>query len=230
MTMMTKWKYKQAQDEYRLEAGDIWQAEGGHTLVVGDIQRGDHLKVASAFGPVKLLYSDPPWGRNLTVKFREQASASGDADYEGVLLGVCEVAKLCGTGFIEMNVRDAHILQRLMEQSGAVGVRRWSITYPGKRRCVLLGAGWGAPIDFSTVPDPTGLDDTFKGSPTWALTHFTKPGDVVMDPCLGLGTTVMAAVHTGRRCIGTELNPTKLAEVVRWLDNRGFKPQKVGQL
>ncbi|MEN3369817.1 MAG: hypothetical protein V7609_1960 [Verrucomicrobiota bacterium] len=36
---------------------------------------------------------------------------------------------------------------------------------------------------------------------------FTKPGDVVLDPFLGVGTTLDAARELGRRGIGIELNP-----------------------
>ncbi len=35
----------------------------------------------------------------------------------------------------------------------------------------------------------------------------TKPGDVVLDPFFGSGTTGMVAIELGRKCIGIELNP-----------------------
>src|SRR5262249_16881429 len=35
---------------------------------------------------------------------------------------------------------------------------------------------------------------------------FTKPGDLVCDPFMGLGTTGVAAVALGRRFVGVELN------------------------
>ncbi len=42
----------------------------------------------------------------------------------------------------------------------------------------------------------------------------TKPGDIVLDPFLGSGTTAMVALELGRRAIGIDLNPEycKMAE------------------
>ena len=42
--------------------------------------------------------------------------------------------------------------------------------------------------------------------PSWFIKLFTKPGDVVLDPFLGSGTTAIAANNLGRYCIGIEIN------------------------
>jgi DNA modification methylase len=39
----------------------------------------------------------------------------------------------------------------------------------------------------------------------------TKPGDEVLDPFVGRGTTVIVAKQLGRRAVGIELNPTYAA-------------------
>ena len=33
---------------------------------------------------------------------------------------------------------------------------------------------------------------------------YSRPGDLVVDPCMGAGTTLVAAVELGRRAIGCE--------------------------
>ncbi len=38
-----------------------------------------------------------------------------------------------------------------------------------------------------------------------AIASYTKPGDLVLDPMCGIGTTLVEAVHLGRRAIGVEL-------------------------
>lgn len=42
--------------------------------------------------------------------------------------------------------------------------------------------------------------------PAWFVRLFTQPGDVVLDPFMGSGTTLAAAVGIGRRAIGVDIN------------------------
>lgn len=43
--------------------------------------------------------------------------------------------------------------------------------------------------------------------PTWFIKLFTQPGDVVLDPFIGSGTTALAAVKLGRIYVGIDTNP-----------------------
>ena len=43
---------------------------------------------------------------------------------------------------------------------------------------------------------------------------YTRPGDLVCDPCAGGGTTLLAAVQCGRRAIGSEMDPETHAQAV----------------
>lgn len=43
--------------------------------------------------------------------------------------------------------------------------------------------------------------------PAWFIQLFTKPGDVVLDPFLGSGTTALAAARLGRKYVGIDFNP-----------------------
>ena len=42
--------------------------------------------------------------------------------------------------------------------------------------------------------------------PSWFIKLFTKPGDVVLDPFVGSGTTALAAIQLGRNYIGIDIN------------------------
>ncbi len=36
---------------------------------------------------------------------------------------------------------------------------------------------------------------------------YSRPGDLIVDPYAGSGTTLLAAAMEGRRCIGAEMDP-----------------------
>ena len=42
--------------------------------------------------------------------------------------------------------------------------------------------------------------------PTWFIRLFTQPGDVVLDPFIGSGTTAVAAKKLGRKYVGIDIN------------------------
>ena len=57
--------------------------------------------------------------------------------------------------------------------------------------------------------------------PSFFIKLFTLPGDVVLDPFMGSGSTALAAHHLGRKWIGFDLSPesceaasVRLAEAV----------------
>ncbi|MFJ9127693.1 TRM11 family SAM-dependent methyltransferase [Streptomyces sp. NPDC102340] len=57
-----------------------------------------------------------------------------------------------------------------------------------------------------------------------AIATFTKPGDLVLDPMCGIGTTLVEAVHLGRHALGVEYEPRwahLAAENLRHADTHG---------
>lgn len=54
--------------------------------------------------------------------------------------------------------------------------------------------------------------------PAWFIKLFTQPGDVVLDPFIGSGTTAVAAKENGRHYVGIELIPDYLEIARKRLD------------
>ncbi len=50
--------------------------------------------------------------------------------------------------------------------------------------------------------------------PSWFIKLFTLPGDVVLDPFIGSGTTAVAALQLSRSFVGVELSPENIATAV----------------
>jgi len=54
--------------------------------------------------------------------------------------------------------------------------------------------------------------------------HYSRPGDLIVDPCAGYGTTLRAASMEGRRAIGAEIDPETHAKAVERL-RQPFTPR-----
>lgn len=55
------------------------------------------------------------------------------------------------------------------------------------------------------------------------IRDYSKPGDLICDPCAGGGTTLLAAAMEGRRAIGAEMDP-KTYELAKKRLARGYTP------
>jgi DNA modification methylase len=63
---------------------------------------------------------------------------------------------------------------------------------------------------------PARLEPAFCAGET-AILDSTKRDDIVLDPYLGSGTTILAAERTGRRGYGVELDPLYVdTAIARW--------------
>jgi len=63
-----------------------------------------------------------------------------------------------------------------------------------------------------------------------AIENSSGVGDLVIDPFLGSGTTLIAADRTGRRCYGMEIDPTYCrVAIARWESFAGEKAVREGK-
>lgn len=88
-----------------------------------------------------------------------------------------------------------------------------------------------SPAKWGTLPGAyvggQGERDHIGGKPLWLMRSiirdYTKPGDLVCDPCAGSGTTLLAAAIEGRRAIGAELDPKTYELGIKRL-SKGYTP------
>jgi site-specific DNA-methyltransferase (adenine-specific) len=95
------------------------------------------------------------------------------------------------------------------------------VSRPRDKRFLSWGSlpGWyKAPRDASIVRGgkPLGLMRAI-------VRHYSRPGDLVCDPCAGGGTTLLAAAVERRRAIGSEIDPITHAAAMARIA-RGFTP------
>ena len=167
-----------------------------------------------------VVYSAPPWGPGNLAYWRTVNKDSHRPSWPLFLERFCaEVARYStGPVFVEMGLRWETELVAAMERAGLPFVQRWECLYGNPKRPNALCLFRSAPLD------PHGA--TGKGGPDlvrWALGAVgVGPGQIVLDPCTGLGTTARVAVERGAVFRGAELNPERAARAMQWL-----KPSEV---
>lgn len=64
--------------------------------------------------------------------------------------------------------------------------------------------------------------------PEKAIKHYSYPGEWIIDPCGGLGTTALAAIRQGRNGVSLDISPDYTTEAIKVLSRglRGVRPRK----
>lgn len=102
-------------------------------------------------------------------------------------------------------------------QGPATGAEGFVVAWNGKGVARWNGGGKRGVYDFKTGgPERDGRHPTEKPRRLMSalVADFTQPGDLIIDPFMGGGTTGVAALYAGRRFIGVELQ-RKYFEVAR---------------
>ena len=114
--------------------------------------------------------------------------------------------------------RAAHVNNIRLGRTGRNRSNVWD--YPG----VNVSAG---AVEDASRSDALALHPTIKPVKLLAeaILDTSRPGDIVLDPFLGAGSTLMAAERTGRICRGIELDPRYAdATLRRWRAYTGDEP------
>lgn len=80
-------------------------------------------------------------------------------------------------------------------------------------------SNWGSlPGAYTGTPGNRNLG-FMGGKPVWLMNaiirDYTRPGDLVCDPCAGMATTAIACESLGRNFIGSEIDPETFARALR---------------
>lgn len=217
-------------DSLDVQPGDVWQV-GEHILAAGDLERGDARRLLEFVGENPTLsYVDPPWNQGQATRFRHQGGAEGETKFRQLLGEVIEAVHYAShSALVEMGVREWPTLRQLIRDHGGLLCDVYGITYDRKNAAVLARASWTTSGQTSVrSPDLEGADDAV--TPGLAIAFWTQPDDLVFDPCLGRGLTAIEADRIGRRCVGLELNPRRVAVAVSKLAHSERPARKIATL
>ena len=120
------------------------------------------------------------------------------------------------------------------ENTQAVGFH--STYIPEERRAIDLERGTPVTDWWTDIKTVTGWSAERLGYPTQKpvalmeriIKASSNPGDLVLDPFCGCGTTLQAAQNLGREWIGIDISPTACGVMSRQLGRIGFSAKVIG--
>jgi len=200
-----------------VKLGDVWQL-GRHLLYCGDTSKPPFEKLLK---PAALCFADPPYG--VGTDGYDDSKFYWQHDH---LMDACDVMVV--TPGIENIFRFARLTNMPYRWAlsvwfvngmtrGAIGFGNWAYAAVFSHGSIHRGAQdfTKITIDISTTKEtdhPTRKPTQFI---VWVVELFSKPGQLVLDPFLGSGTTLLACEQLDRTCIGGELDPLYCADIIR---------------
>ena len=198
--------------------------------VAGNVTRGDHREFAMASGEMtdaEFLAFNGAWIATVLPYLCDGGILGTFIDWRGLPTVHSAVGNL---GLVPLNLivwaktnagmgslyRSQHELLPLFKKGTASHVNNVELGKRGRWRSNV----WTYPGASSLGSDARrGLKDHPTVKPTAmledALLDLTNRGDIVIDPFLGSGSTLIAAEKTGRVCRGVELDPLYVDVIVR---------------
>ena len=116
------------------------------------------------------------------------------------------------------------VIPGMTVRMGGDGPSSWCVWLNVARPRHFPFSKWGTlPGEYRATPDRGHIGGKPLSMMRAIVRDYTRKGDLVIDPCAGGGTTLLAAVTEGRRAIGAELDPSTYDYAVARL-RRGYTP------
>jgi len=233
--------------------GDLWLL-GEHRLLCGDSTKAEDVERLMAGAKADMVLSDPPYGVSYVGKTKDalkvENDALGEEDLTALVVAAFDNAEAnCRAGaywYATVPAGPLHIL--FADDWKRRGILRQIMVW-AKDSMVLGHSEYHyqhEPILFGWIPGDRHKNSdrtrttlwqydrpkanrehpTMKPVALWAqaVTDGSRTGEIVHDPFLGSGTTLIAAEQLGRKCYGMEISPQYCDVIVkRWETLTGKK-------
>lgn len=204
--------------------GDVWRL-GPHKLICGDSADPDLMSGLMGGEKAKVVFADPPCSAD--------HGDSRDGEFRSFLLSAIQnMIVFCnGAMYICIPSLEMDVFQSVFREAGGFwstfiiwAKERFTIgrsDYQRQYEPILYGwpegakdRHWCGDRDQGDVwnfdkPGRNPVHPTMKpvGLVERAIKNSSVRGDLVLDPFMGSGTTLIASENTGRRCNGVEIDP-----------------------
>jgi len=237
--------------------GDIWQL-GDHRMMCGDSADSGDVARLMAGQAATLMVTDPPYGvdyegdQHFRPAKRKRPLANDDLGSDQAAFWTETFRHWPLDGDVYLFSPSGPLISKLCASIEAAGIEHHQWLIWVKQKLVMgrahyhyrhehLFYGWKGKTSWnhSRSEDSVWEFDRPMASPEHptakplalcqrAIQNSSQPNDIVIDPFLGSGTTLIAADRTGRRCFGMEIDPTYCrVAIARWEAFSGGVAEKV---
>jgi hypothetical protein len=197
---------------------------GVHKVTCGDIMQG----IAPLMGSDKcgMFYCDPPWGVGMIGYFntknrKETGVEIPKATNRDFIDKVFSIAKQYTTGIvcIEYGRKWQNQIIDAGERAGLKHLGIANLKYPSGKKFLphhlhffSTGNQTCTPMHLASLEGMTGVEAMVK-----ATAPYIKPGEILLDPCCGLGMSAELSRKIGMHFRGNELNKKRLDKTIQRL-------------
>lgn len=217
------------QEQIRVEQGQFWKL-GNHVLYCGDTSKEEFI-ISVPQGA--FAFADPPYNAEVD---KWDSGFIWDHDWlidkaKTVIVtpGIVSIFKFAQKTSMPYVWSLACWITNGMTR-GAMGFGNWIYGAIFSRESIYCNSQDFLKVTISNAETSETAHRGRKpaGLIVWLIDKFSKPGDIIIDPFLGSGTTLLAAETTGRFCYGGEINPGFCAEIIaRWEKQTGQRAEVV---
>ena len=227
--------------------GDLWLL-GEHRLLCGDSTKAEDVGRLMAGAKAHMIHTDPPYGMSFQSNMRTKSKKFDELENDDKILagwitpaiGVSEGWVFVWTTWKVLEqwlpvVREFGKMTNLVvwaKGGGGIGDLKGTFATDHEMAMVFnrgaeicgkrIGSVWSFGKDAAaSYMHPTQKPVALAGE---AIDKTTHAADLVYDPFLGSGTTLIAAEQLGRKCYGMEISPQYCDVIVkRWETLTGRK-------
>ena len=231
-------------EKWQTERGQVWEI-GRHRLMCGDGKMTKDINILLHGVEPAIVLTDPPYGIDL-LRGKSGTVGGGTRDYPTKIFDpvVNDDQPFDPSHLLELAegviIFGGNYCSAILPQSRCWFV--WNKNHPVDRTFAGCELAWTNLDRHSKVYSIT-WDGWTKQGETGSKEHPTqKPvklfadilvdvsseADVILDPFLGSGTTMVAAEQLGRICYGMEIEPKYVAVTLERMSGMGLEPKLAG--